>query len=128
MQHLTRCSNSPVDPTPHHPLPCEQNPKVLKLLHLGQAFIPHPELAIHRFPTENHGLRFRGVSSCLLMLSSQCRTFKPGLPLLMIYGDRQQKASNQRQISACLCERWLVTYELLQDAIQQLCNAHWIAG
>lgn len=37
---------------PHH----EQEPKLLKLLHLGQKFSTHPERENHLFPVKNHVL------------------------------------------------------------------------
>ncbi|XP_068173333.1 cGMP-inhibited 3',5'-cyclic phosphodiesterase 3A-like [Antennarius striatus] len=40
----------------------EQDPKILKLLHLWKDLIPHSEKAVHRFPAEDHGLRFGGAN------------------------------------------------------------------
>ena len=47
----------------HRPLTHEQDPKILKLLHLGKQLPPNLERAIHCFPAEKHGLSLGGAAS-----------------------------------------------------------------
>uniref|UniRef100_A0A8C6P1N6 Endoplasmic reticulum transmembrane protein n=1 Tax=Nothobranchius furzeri TaxID=105023 RepID=A0A8C6P1N6_NOTFU len=62
--HHCRCStNPPIDLTLQFSLTREQDPEILKLLHLGQDLIPDPEKAFYPFPNQDHGLRFRGADS-----------------------------------------------------------------
>ena len=45
----------------HFPLNCAQIPVVFELLYLWQDVLSDPEKALHLFPAENHGLRFKGA-------------------------------------------------------------------
>ena len=63
LYYCKRRTDPPVDLLLHPPLTCEQDPKVLELLHLGQDLIPDPESALHPFPGEDHGLGFGGADS-----------------------------------------------------------------
>lgn len=48
---------------PQCPVTREQDPKILKLLHLGQWLVPDPKWRLQPFLCENHGLRLGGVNS-----------------------------------------------------------------
>ena len=56
-----RCTDSPVNLTLHPSLTREQDPKILKLLHLRQELSPNLEGASHLFPVKNHGLGLGGA-------------------------------------------------------------------
>ncbi|XP_062311935.1 uncharacterized protein LOC134016604 [Osmerus eperlanus] len=61
--HCGRRTDPPVDLALHPSLTREQDPEILELLRLGQDLLPDPEIALHLFPVDNHGLRFGGADS-----------------------------------------------------------------
>ena len=66
--HITADAAPPVDLVLHSSLTREQDPKILELLRLGQDLLPDPEIALHPFPVDNHGLRFSGADVKTLLL------------------------------------------------------------
>ncbi len=65
--HRPNYSRNTTDPSvslPFHPsLTCEQDPKILKLLHLWQEHSTNLKWASYPFPTEHHGLGLGGADS-----------------------------------------------------------------
>ena len=68
-----RCNDLPVNLTLHPSLTREQDPKILKLLHLRQELSPNPEGASHIFPVENHGLGLGGADSHPSRFTLDCK-------------------------------------------------------
>ncbi len=61
--YCRRCTDPPVDLSLHPSLTREQDPEILKFLHLGQDLIPDPERALQALLAEDHGLEFGGADS-----------------------------------------------------------------
>ena len=82
------CTNPPVN-LPFHPsLTREQDPEILKLLHLRQGLSPNPEGASHLFLVENHGLGFGGADSHPSRFTLGC---KPPQDMLEVPARRSQQ-------------------------------------
>ncbi|MEQ2245980.1 hypothetical protein ILYODFUR_033654 [Ilyodon furcidens] len=96
-----RCTDPSVDLPLHSPLTCEQDPKILELLHLRQELPSNLKRTCHPFPVENHGLGVGGAD-----LHPNCFTLGCEPP------------------SAC-CRSWLERASRTTSSAKRRDETHW---